>query len=64
MANYELALPHFREAVTIYSAINIMDDANEALRAITTIEGNIRCVGIARAAAVLAAAAATAASRN
>ena len=51
LASLELALPHFREAVRIYRAINHMDSADKALGNITRTEENIRQVGIARAAA-------------
>ena len=51
MANLELALPHLREAVRIHRANNHVDRADESLRNVALVEGNIRRVGIARAAA-------------
>ena len=59
MANLELALPHFREAVRIYRAINHTDSANNVLRKIAEIEVSIPRVGIARDSAAAAAAAAS-----
>ena len=51
MANLELALPRYREALRIYRANNHVDTANVALRNIAKIEENIRQIGITRAAA-------------
>ena len=59
LANLELALPHFREAVKIYRAINYVDKADDALRQIAIVEGNIRRIGIVSAATAAAAAATT-----
>ena len=56
MANLELALPHFREAARIHRANNHMDSADKALRNVAQIEESMRQVGIARAAAAVAAA--------
>ena len=58
-ANLELTLPHFREAARIYTAINDMDVANEALRMIVDTENTLRQVG-----SIIAAAATTAAVRG
>ena len=51
MANLELALPRYREALRIFRANNNVDTADKALRNIAKIEENIRQVGIAKAAA-------------
>ena len=64
MANLELALPHYREAARIFSAINHVDNADRAVRCVVNVEKNIRQIGIARATAATTAAAATAATRG
>ena len=51
VANLELALPHFREAVRIFRAVNNMDKADEIFRYIVQTENDIRQIEIARAAA-------------
>ena len=51
VANLELALPHFREAARIYSAINLVDRANDALRDIAQIEENMGLISAASTAA-------------
>ena len=51
MANLEQALPHYREAVRIFEAINHVDNANSVLRNIARAEEYMQQVGIARAAA-------------
>ena len=43
-ANLELALPHFREAARIFTAIKQTDLANEALRNVADIEERLRFV--------------------
>ena len=58
MANLELALPHYREAARIYRANNHMDKADEILRKVTQVEEKVRQIGITRATAAAAAAAA------
>ena len=45
VANLELALPRFREAARIYTALNHMDRANDALRTIVDVEERLRLVG-------------------
>ena len=64
MANFELALPHLREAARIFRVINHMDRADKALRSVAQIEESIRQVGIARAATATTAAAVAAATRG
>ena len=59
LSNLELALPHMREAVRIYRAINHMVSADRALCKVAAVEENILRIGIAKAAAAAAAAAAT-----
>ena len=54
MANFELALPHFREAVRIYRVINHVNSVDMSLRNIARVEENIRKIGIVRAAAAAA----------
>ena len=49
MANLELALPHYREAVRIFRVSNHVDGANIALRDIANVEENIRRIGITKA---------------
>ena len=56
MANLELALPHYREGARIYSAINHVDRADDAARAVVQVEEELRRCTTARAAAVEAAA--------
>ena len=51
MANLELALPHYREAVRIDRINNHMDDADITLKVIARLEESIRQVRIAKAAA-------------
>ena len=51
MANLELALPHYSEAVRIYRANNHVDDADKNQRTVTEIEEMIQQIGTARAAA-------------
>ena len=63
MANLELALPHYREAVRIFRVSNHVDGANIALRDIANVEENIRRIGIAKAKAATATAKAAAARR-
>ena len=60
MANYELALPHFREAARIYRLNTHVDKADDALRIIAHTEGEIRHLRAAAAAS----AAATAETRS
>ena len=45
----ELALPHFREAARIQSAMKNVDKANDALRLISQTEEIIRQIGIVKA---------------
>ena len=59
LANLELALPHYREAVRTYSAINHVDKADEAAKCVVEVEEELRQCAIARAAAAATAAAAT-----
>ena len=56
VANLELALPRYREAARINSALNRMDRANNALRNVVDIEERLRQArsGMARAAAAAA----------
>ena len=54
MSNYELALPHGREAVRIFRLCNHIGRAERTLSEIALIEGNIRKIGIAKAAAAAA----------
>ena len=61
LANWELAVPHYREAVRIYRAVNHVDKADYAAQTGTQIEEEIRETRIkiaARAAVAVAAAAA------
>ena len=51
IANLELALPHYREAVRIYRALNHVDGANQTLGEIAQVEEGIRRYKIDRAAA-------------
>ena len=51
VANLELALPHYREAVRIYRAINHMDMADEFAREVVRVEEELRRIVIERAAA-------------
>ena len=46
LANFELALPHYRDAARIYRAINHIDMADIARRNIVNVEENIRNVRI------------------
>ena len=57
VANLELALPHYREVVRIYRAINHVDKADEAAKCVVEVEEELRQCAIARAAAATAAAA-------
>ena len=50
-ANLELVLPHLREAVRIFQAINRVDSADRNLRNVAAVEERIRKIGIVRAAA-------------
>ena len=50
-ANYELVLPHFREAARIFRVINHMDDADQALRNVAIVEKQMLRNRITRAAA-------------
>ena len=50
MANLELALPHFHEAVRIYRGINLMDKADELLPNVARVEKKIRLIEIIRTA--------------
>ena len=56
LANFELALPHFREAVRIYQAVNHADGADSALRQAVHAEAQIRQIKAARASTAAAAA--------
>ena len=49
-ANLELALPHYREAARIDTAINHMDKADDARGKATAIEEKIRQIAVTRAA--------------
>ena len=49
LANRELALQHLREAARIYSAINFVEDAENALRIAAQIEECIRKIRIPKA---------------
>ena len=51
IANLELALPYYREAARIFSALNLLEKANESARIVVAVEKNIRKFTIARAAA-------------
>ena len=42
IANFEIALRHYREAIRIYRANNFTDKANEVLRHVTAIEEYLR----------------------
>ena len=55
MVNLELALPHYRESLRIFRAINHVDNADMALHNISVAEENIRSITIAIAAAATAA---------
>ena len=57
MANLELALPHCREAVRIFQAINHTDSANRILGFVISVESMIQRIGIARATSSAASAA-------
>ena len=48
MANLNLSLPHYREAVRIYTVINHMESATISLDNITRVEGQIRIIEIGR----------------
>ena len=50
LANFELALPHYRDAARIYRINNHVDNANVALRNATGVEERIRHIRIAIAA--------------
>ena len=56
MANAELALTHYREAVRMYRANNLVDRADGTLYNIAELEENLRRIGIARTAPAVAAA--------
>ena len=62
MVNLELALPHFREAVRIFEAINHVDNVNSSLRLVADTEENKRQIGVLRATAATTATTATATS--
>ena len=62
MANLELALPHYHEAVRIYRTVSHFDKADNAAQCIVQVEEKLRQCTIARAEA--AAAAATTATRR
>ena len=51
----ELTLPHYREAVRIFRTINRMDRADDIAKKVIVVEGMLRQVAIARAAAAAAA---------
>ena len=51
VTNMELALPHFREAARIYTAINHVDAANEALRLVVGVEVSLNQAGACTSAA-------------
>ena len=53
LANWELALSHYREAARIYVAINHVDTADRALRNIAVIEEKIEITRAAAAAAAV-----------
>ena len=42
VANLELALPHFRESVRIFRAIDHMETSDEVARTVQTLESNLR----------------------
>ena len=46
MANFELSLPHHREAVRIFRVINDVDNADKVLRTVTKVEERIRMLRI------------------
>ena len=50
--NAELALPNYREAARIFRAINLLRNADSALRRVVQVEENIRQINAARVAAV------------
>ena len=58
VANLELALPHYREAVQIYRAINYVNKADETAQHIVEVEESLRRCTIARESAAAATAAA------
>ena len=58
MTNMEMALPHFREAERIYRANNRVESADDILRKVARVEGNMQQVEIAKAEIAAAAAAA------
>ena len=49
MANFELALPAFRDAARIYTAINRLDRADDALYDATHVEMSMRQIEVVRA---------------
>ena len=49
-AYYELALPHYREAVRIYQANNLVEDADDAARNAKEAETWLQYVSVLRAA--------------
>ena len=64
LANLELALPHFREAVRIFASTNLVDKAEKTAQTIAQIEEDIRQLRKKIAAKAAAATAATAATAN
>ena len=51
LANLELTLPHYRESVRIYRAINRADDADEVAQDVVQVEETLRLCTIAKATA-------------
>ena len=64
LANLELALYHYREALRIFRAVNHVDAADESARSIVEVEEELRQFTVARAASVAVVAAAAAAATN
>ena len=62
VAMLELTLPHYREAARIHRTIGRMDMADDIAKKVVAVEGWLRQVAIARAEAVVVAAAAEAAT--
>ena len=56
LANMELALPHYREAIRIYRAIGRVDLADEDAQHVHKLGENLRVIAIAKATAAAAAA--------
>ena len=51
LANYGLFLSHYREAIRIFRANNLMDRADDAAQRVTEVEGKIWQITVAKAAA-------------